>query len=91
MTHASFEQQIQGLNFVFARVCSDEDNCNHYSVMNDAHILRMTRQENEDNYTIPDKNHLPEEIIQLESQLSSAIVEYEKQETLVSSQNGELH
>jgi len=79
-SHASFEQQIDGHTFTFARVCSDEDVCNHYSVMTGEHILRMTCKNDEDHYNIPDKHHLPKDIIRLETQLSDAIIDYEKQE-----------
>ena len=78
---ASFEQQVDGQTFTFVRVCSDEQTCDEYSVMGEGAIMRMSREEGAEDYTITHTENVPDSIVSIQDKLSSCIRKYEDDET----------
>lgn len=77
---ASFEEKIDGHEFTFVRVCSDEQPCDEYSVMGEGSIMRMSRAEGTDEYKIAHTENIPDSIVSLQDKLSSCIKRYEDNE-----------
>jgi len=69
----SFEHTVDEYHFIFARICSDEEVADQYSVMTGDVIFRMVQPKEGDPYVFKEGEQIPDDLYQLEQQLSDVI------------------